>query len=190
MKKTIMLSLCCLTALTASANGGGPDETTLNIISIIFIVFGVLQIILFFKIWGMTNDVKAMKKDMFNENAFSSMDDMAQYIRKNIVLGNTENVKRILLQNFMDNVENEYKIFLEGITEKDEKGESHTIQYTSEQIMSMSLIDKVEHLQKQFNKIGEELPSYVRHMTTFGDFFNIFLKDDLEITKQQEQKNE
>lgn len=61
MKKTIMLSLCCLTALTASANGGGPDETTLNIISIIFVVFGVLQIILFFKVWGMTNNVKEIR---------------------------------------------------------------------------------------------------------------------------------
>lgn len=29
--------------------------------SIIMIVFGVLQIILFFKIWGMTNDIRALK---------------------------------------------------------------------------------------------------------------------------------
>lgn len=33
------------------------EELTL-FISIIFIVFGVLQIILFFKLWGMTNDMK------------------------------------------------------------------------------------------------------------------------------------
>ena len=32
------------------------------LVSIILIVFGVLQIILFFKLWGMTNDVKKMKK--------------------------------------------------------------------------------------------------------------------------------
>lgn len=31
------------------------------IISLIIIVFGVLQIILFFKLWGMTNDVSEMK---------------------------------------------------------------------------------------------------------------------------------
>lgn len=31
------------------------------IISIIVVVFGVLQIILFFKIWGMTDDVKQIK---------------------------------------------------------------------------------------------------------------------------------
>lgn len=32
-----------------------------EILSIILIVFGVLQIILFFKIWGMTNDIKELK---------------------------------------------------------------------------------------------------------------------------------
>ena len=36
-------------------------ETTLNIVSIIIIVFGILQIILFFKVWGMTNNVNEIK---------------------------------------------------------------------------------------------------------------------------------
>lgn len=39
-------------------------ETTLNIVSIIIIVFGILQIILFFKIWGMTNNVSEIKNMM------------------------------------------------------------------------------------------------------------------------------
>ena len=29
--------------------------------AIVFLVFGILQIILFFKIWGMTNNVKKLK---------------------------------------------------------------------------------------------------------------------------------
>lgn len=36
-------------------------ESTLNFASIIIIVFGILQIILFFKLWGMTNDIKEIK---------------------------------------------------------------------------------------------------------------------------------
>lgn len=36
-------------------------ESTLNFVSIIIIVFGILQIILFFKLWGMTNDIKEIK---------------------------------------------------------------------------------------------------------------------------------
>lgn len=39
-------------------------ETTLNIVSIIIIVFGILQIILFFKIWVMINNVGEMKNMM------------------------------------------------------------------------------------------------------------------------------
>ena len=30
-------------------------------LSVILIIFGILQIILFFKLWGMTNDVKALR---------------------------------------------------------------------------------------------------------------------------------
>lgn len=37
-------------------------ESMLSFISIIFIVFGILQIILFFKIWGMTNDVSKITR--------------------------------------------------------------------------------------------------------------------------------
>lgn len=34
----------------------------LELISIVCLIFGILQIILFFKIWGMTNDVRAIKE--------------------------------------------------------------------------------------------------------------------------------
>lgn len=37
-------------------------EGIMFLVSIIIIVFGILQIILFFKIWGMTNDVKKIRK--------------------------------------------------------------------------------------------------------------------------------
>lgn len=36
-------------------------EGIMFLVSIIIIVFGILQIILFFKIWGMTNDVREIK---------------------------------------------------------------------------------------------------------------------------------
>ena len=45
-------------------------ETTATIINIALIVMGVLQIILFFKIWGMTNDVKDLK-NKFDPRGFS-----------------------------------------------------------------------------------------------------------------------
>lgn len=42
-------------------------EDMLTFTGIIVIVFGILQIILFFKIWGMTNDVRKIKEQFTNE---------------------------------------------------------------------------------------------------------------------------
>lgn len=51
----------------------------LNVASIILIIFGVLQIILFFKIWGMTNDVKRLaNKFCFNDNNLSNTNELVE----------------------------------------------------------------------------------------------------------------
>lgn len=39
-------------------------ETISGILGIVMLVFGILQIILFFKVWGMTNDVHAIKQQI------------------------------------------------------------------------------------------------------------------------------
>lgn len=38
------------------------------LVSIILIVFGVLQIILFFKLWGMANDMRQLKEHFVPES--------------------------------------------------------------------------------------------------------------------------
>ncbi|MFR2069325.1 MAG: hypothetical protein ACLS4S_03680 [Bacteroides nordii] len=38
----------------------------IEILSIILLIFGVLQIILFFKIWGMTDDIKDIRNKYIN----------------------------------------------------------------------------------------------------------------------------
>lgn len=40
----------------------------MEFLGVIMLAWGILEIILFFKIWGMTNNVKAIKKGYFNEN--------------------------------------------------------------------------------------------------------------------------
>lgn len=42
-------------------------ETINALVLIIIIVFGILQIILFFKIWGMTDDIREMKNKYMND---------------------------------------------------------------------------------------------------------------------------
>lgn len=51
-------------------------EGLLNLVSIIIIVFGILQIILFFKLWGMTNDIKDIKNKYLNISEKKSANDV------------------------------------------------------------------------------------------------------------------
>lgn len=39
-------------------------ENTISFLELVIIVFALLQILLFFKIWGMTNDVREIKKQL------------------------------------------------------------------------------------------------------------------------------
>ena len=149
-------------------------------IAIVSLVAGVLQIILFFKVWGMTNDVKALKKDHFCETQFVNYAQTASYLRRNLVLGNTDNVKRILLQNFIDNVEHAYGELKRGDYEKDENGKEKWVDY-QEKNQKESIAPYVKNLVSQYAKIGEEVPVYITRMETFGDYHKLFVKDDLTV---------
>ena len=77
--------------------------------AIVFLVFGILQIILFFKIWGMTNNVKKIKDKLYEndfpvENLLEKTDsvkcafyDNIRRINKLIYLGKEEDAKHMLL---------------------------------------------------------------------------------------------
>lgn len=70
-------------------------ESILTFISIIFIVFGILQIILFFKMWGMTNNVSRItrlleSKELPNNtlnNAENKTDDILSDTYSDIAVG-------------------------------------------------------------------------------------------------------
>lgn len=50
-------------------------DTVLIISIIIGLIFGVLQIILFFKLWGMTNDVRKIKEELIKREFDKWKDD-------------------------------------------------------------------------------------------------------------------
>ena len=192
MKRIYLLSVCATMVANGFAAGryGEPElPGWLTFMGIIMIAWGILEIILFFKIWGMTNDIKALKKDHFNETEFETKSEMARYLRKNLLLGNKENVKRILLQNFVDNVEHGFGELPTNGYVKDEKGIDVWTSFREDNLKK-SVRPYIENLQKQYDKIGEEVPSYILRMQTFSDCFNLFSKDDLtvEIEKEAEDK--
>ena len=50
-------------------------EGFIGLVYVIMVVWGVLNIILFFKIWSMTNDVKELKDYIINNNNNDSYND-------------------------------------------------------------------------------------------------------------------
>lgn len=72
-------------------------ETTLDIVSIIIIVFGILQIILFFKVWGMTNDVSELKK-MYEEKSEKLISSINKLVEETKKLDTKDEVKKEVKQ--------------------------------------------------------------------------------------------
>jgi hypothetical protein len=154
-----------------------PDWLTFA--GFLMIAWGILEIILFFKIWGMTNDIRALKNDHFNQttNEIPS-GQLVNDIRKKLLLGDIDKVKKALLMKFTDDVKHSYwKMPVQGY-EKDQNGKDHMVSY-KERNLKKPITFYVENLRKQFEKIGEPLPPYINHMATYGDFFNLFTEEDL-----------
>ena len=73
----------------------------MEFLSIVLLVFGVLQIILFFKLWGMTNDVKKINEKMESED-----------LAKLIITGENDKAFRILVNSLYEelcNMEKKWK---------------------------------------------------------------------------------
>ena len=73
-------------------------------ISIIALIGSILDIILFFKLWGMTNDIRELKKDHFDRHMPEDVPQLRAYLREHYFLGDKEKVKRALILDFLDNL--------------------------------------------------------------------------------------
>ena len=80
-------------------------------VSIVIIVFGILQIILFFKLWGMTNDVKKIRKSLPNVSSDLSPAKME------FIIGNTDKAKEMLKNEFVLDVYESYMKIVKENTE-------------------------------------------------------------------------
>lgn len=186
MKRQVTLAIVLLPAISSFAYYGEYSSSPnlelpgwVTFMGFLMIAWGILEIILFFKIWGMTNDIRALKNDHFNQttNEIPS-GQLVNDIRKNLLLGDIDKVKKALLMKFTDDVKHSYrKMPIQGY-EKDQNGKDHMVSY-KERNLKKPITFYVENLRKQFEKIGEPLPPYINHMATYGDFFNLFTKEDL-----------
>ncbi|MEG1672618.1 MAG: hypothetical protein RR221_02340 [Alistipes sp.] len=76
-------------------------ESFAVLLGLIMLVFGVLQIVLFFKLWGMTIDIKKIKNETCKE---FSTDDLQWKIRALILLNRKEQAEELIVQYFIEQI--------------------------------------------------------------------------------------
>ena len=99
MKKCVLL-LFCLIPLYAFA-GYRDIETAFAWIYLLLFVWGILNIILFFKIWGATNDIDKLKATICDKIQTT---DKSDYLKKMYLLGNTDEAYDFLNEKFTDEI--------------------------------------------------------------------------------------
>lgn len=111
-------------------------EGMFTFVGIIIIVFGVLQIILFFKMWGMTNDVGNI-----NSKLHEAKDENKEY-ELLMISGKDEAVYQILTNKLSKDIHEAYQSFSESYYEKEVKR-------------------LLEIYKSKFQKIGKEIPDHL-----------------------------
>ena len=113
--------------------------------TIVLLVFGVLQIILFFKIWGMTNDVNRITKKLQCEK------DKTWNVRRALLYGDQELAKREL----MDCIISDFEKFGDG-------GYGFNC-----------VEDIISKYEPAFKQLGMEIPDNLKAIKSYADIKNI-----------------
>jgi hypothetical protein len=119
-----------------SENILGVGSVVLIVIAILFIAFGILQTVLFFKLWRMTNDIRKIEVNIRDIKYRYCPKIASGLMRKLLILGQKEKAKEIIIDNFFNKLS-------DGNDFDNEK--------------------KV--LEQNFSRIGEVLPKELKDLT-------------------------
>lgn len=138
---------------------------------IVFITFigAILDIILFFKLWGMTNDIRELKKDHFDNHMPEDVPQLRAYLREHYFLGDKDKVKRALILDFLDNLNIKCNSSRSSYLEADNP------------TLDIDITKYVEKLKIQFAKVNLEVPSEILNLKTFRDYYELFKNEDFHI---------
>ena len=92
------------------------------IFGIIILIFAILQIVLFFKLWRMTNDVHLIKEN--KQISSNDQEEILWLLRKYILLGDTNKAQEIIVSIFLSNIRKD--IATNGITNSHKQKHSRT----------------------------------------------------------------
>jgi len=138
---------------------------------IVFITFigAILDIILFFKLWGMTNDIRELKKDHFDNHMPEDVPQLRAYLREHYFLGDKDKVKRALILDFLDNLNTKCNSSRSSYLE------------ASNPTLDTDITKYVEKLKIQFAKVNLDVPSEILNLKTFRDYYELFKNEDFQI---------
>ena len=138
---------------------------------IVSLIMGILQIILFFKVWGMTNDVNELKLNYQKTNCiFGEESDKQQAsssdLKRLLLLGNKEAYKSAAITNFIKKAE-----FYNA--------NNFGVPY----LQKHSIRPLIEELQKQLAFIDEKVPESIDKMQTLYDYHTLLNKEESKPTE-------
>ena len=153
--------ICCIFAVcslnTFAYSSGSDISDTFTFLSIVMIVAGILEIILFFKIWIMTNHVALLKKKIVD---FSYGSDLDKTCRRLLIMGRREEVRDIMIDQFVDELEKRLEMT---------RGQ----EFMLEKLKAESIAKYVNQLEQNLNSIGEPVPENIQKLATFGDYMKL-----------------
>lgn len=190
MKRVLIIFTSAFVALSAFAYGYSYDsygESTsnwLNFIGIVLLIWGVLEIILFFKIWKMTNDVDKLRASLVDDKASAitkmNLSQLASAIKRKYYLGKANEAyddlnlfiyKQISLAEDIplspDGSGNEY-LFV-NVNGK-------TLKFKNHQEYIESVLNRAKPL---YEAIGREMPDILKNLK-YEDFQNFVIIEDHE----------
>jgi len=172
MKKLFVIAFALATAPSAFAyydinNTPSSSEFKLPIwfliMCVIMIAWGVLEIILFFKVWGMTNNVKKIKNGLAQDERLSD-DNIDSKIRLQLLQGDKDSAQRLLITQFGRTIEEIYEKMLYRDIHPDV-------------ILKKDITELVQEFETRMQYIGMELPVGITKMKTIEDYYNLYSPD-------------
>jgi biopolymer transport protein ExbB/TolQ len=136
------------------------EKTEIIIITLVILAALILQIVLFCKIWAMTNDVREIRNNFVLLGS-----DFDFEIRKLLALGNKEKAKELILNDFFDIIKN---LNYSGLDRNDED-DKEAIQSIDRRFEEVK-----KELEFSLKKIGVELPENIKILKSGNDFYNLF----------------
>ena len=120
-------------------------------LSVILIIFGILQIILFFKLWGMTNDVRHISEKI-GAQPIDTFPQLEQSIRKLLLEGEKDQAIDLLRSNLVKDL----------------------IDYISKGYNYQIINNLKNHYREYYEKFGVPFPEQVEKINTLKDLEQLF----------------